>query len=102
MEPDLLGVTNSRDSSGKNLQPQSQPSTVFDPPTSANRLSPRQRWYGPTSTNLGPNNHGGGSRPHSKLELLEAETNKTHQDSIKVSKAVLRQLFPGVDEAVLE
>ena len=97
-----------------------------DSPTPPNRPVPRQRHGRTTSTNPGPNNQGGGSQPPSDsytslvqaqesylqsrqarsdapdIHLLQEEIDRAHQEQSEASKDTLRQIFPGVDEEVLD
>ncbi|KAF9645815.1 hypothetical protein BDM02DRAFT_3189385 [Thelephora ganbajun] len=113
---------------GHQSQSQTQSSTVFDSPTPANRPAPRQQHGRSTSTNYSDssNDYGGGFRPPSDsytslvqaqesylqsqlaqadtpdMQLLQAEIDRAHQKQSEASKGTLRQIFPGVDEEVLE
>lgn len=114
---------------GDGQQSQSQSATAFDSPTPPNRPAPRQRHGRSTS---GPNNpdstndYGGGFQPPSDsytslvqaqesylqsqqtrgdvpdMQFLEAEIDRAHQKQSEASKETLKQIFPGVDEEVLE
>lgn len=117
---------------GDGQQSQAQSSTVFDSPSPANRPVPRQRHGRSASTNSGSNNpdpnsnYGGGPQPPSDsytslmqaqesylqsrqaqagapdIPLLQAEIDRAHEKQSEASKETLRQIFPGVDEEVLE
>ena len=117
---------------GDGQQPHSQSSAVFDSPTPANRLGLRQRPRGSASTDLGSNNpnpdndYSGGFQPPSDsytslvqaqesylqsqqaqadtpdIQFLQAEIDRAHQKQNEASKGTLRQIFPEVDEEVLE
>jgi len=113
---------------GDGQQSQSQSSTAFDTPPPVNRPAPRQRRGGSASSN-NPNpstDHGGGFQPPSDsytslmqaqesylqaqqaqtdtpdIQFLQAEIDRAHQKQSEASKGTLRQIFPGVDEGVLE
>lgn len=111
---------------------QSQSSAAFDSPTPPNRPVPRQRRSRSASGNSGFNNpdqtndYGGGSQPPSEsyaslmqaqesylqsqraqtdapdIQHLQAEIDRAHQQQSEASKNTLRQIFPEVDEEVLE
>ena len=102
------------------------PSTVTDSPAPANRPVPRQRPRRSGSTNLGPNTSNPGNEPPSEsyasllqaqesylqsqqaqadtpdIQFFQAEIDRAHQRQNEASKGTLRQIFPGVDEEVLE
>lgn len=101
-------------------------STVSDSPVPANRPAPRQRSGRSGSTNLGPNASNPSNEPPSEsyasllqaqesylqsqqaqadtpdIHFLQAEIDRAHQRQSEASKGTLRQIFPGVDEEVLE
>jgi len=111
---------------------QSQSSAVLDSPTPVNRPVPRQRHGRSASANPGPNNpnpnndYGGGPQPPSDsytslvqaqesylqsqqaqtdtpdIQFLQEEIDRAHHKRDEASKGTLRQIFPGVDEEVLE
>lgn len=116
---------------GDNQQSQSQSSTAFDSPTPVTRPTPRQRPRRSASTNTIPNNphlgsdHGGSQPPSDSyttlveaqesylqsqqdqartqdIQYLQAEIDRQHRQQSEASKGTLRQIFPGVDEEVLE
>ena len=104
----------------------------FDSPTPVNRPAPRLRPRRSASTNLGSNapnpdnDYGGVFQPPSDsyaslvqaqesylqsqqaqadtpdIQFLQAEIDRAHQKQSEASKGTLRQIFPGVDEEVLE
>jgi len=101
-----------------------------DPPTPTNRPAPRQRHGRSNSTNPNSpnasNDYGGSRQPPSDsyaslvqaqesylrsqqdrgdapdMQFLQAEIERAHQKQNEASKGTLRQIFPGVDEEVLE
>jgi len=109
-----------------------QSSTAFDSPTPAIRPAPRQRHGRSASANPGfnnpdpSNNYGGGPQPPSEsyaslvqaqesylqsrqartdapdIQFLQAEIDRAHEKQSQASRDTLRQIFPGVDEEVLE
>ena len=108
---------------------QSQSSAAFDSPTPANRPVPRQRHGRSASANPGPNNpnpNNEGLQPPSDsytslvqaqesylqsqqaqtdapdIQFLQEEIDRAHHKRDEASKGTLRQIFPGVDEEVLQ
>ena len=105
-----------------------QSSVGLDSPTPANRPAPRQPRHGRSaSANPDPsNNYGGGFQPPSEsyaslvqaqesylqsqqarteapdIQFLQAEIDRAHEKQSQASRDTLRQIFPGVDEEVLE
>ena len=108
-----------------------QSSTAFDSPTPTTRPAPRQRPRRSASTNAIPSNphlgndHGNSQPPSDSytslveaqesylqsqqdqartqdIQYLQAEIDRQHQQQSEASKGTLRQIFPGVDEEVLE
>ena len=116
---------------GDGQQSQSQSSGAFDSPTPTARPAPRQRSRRSASTNVVPSdphlgNDSGGSQPPSDsytslvqaqesylqsqqdqartqdMQYLQAEIDRQHRQQSEASKGTLKQIFPGVDEEVLE
>ena len=114
---------------GDGQQSQSQSSTGFDSPSPANRPAPRQRRGRSASVGSGPNQgdeYNGNFQPPSEsytslmqaqesylqsqmgregapdIQFFQEEIDRTHQQQNEASKGTLRQIFPGVDEEVLE
>jgi len=110
---------------GDGQQSQSQSSTAFDSPAPVNRPAPRQRRGGSTSTNSNNPSIDHGGPPSDSyaslvqaqesylqaqqaqtdmpdIQFLQAEIDRAHEKQNEASKGTLRQIFPGVDEEVLE